>query len=213
MEQESGWQMLGFAGGGASLCKQKELEVCMNDYYATLKIQQGRLKAAMLEMGIHTVAELSKRSGITQGQIGKLINFKRSPRTVTGEWKKSTLAICRVLGYEPSELFPEHLDHEIPTNRIAAYVEQAQISGGRAQHLLPGDECQNAELTETIDEVLGTLTERERSVLKDRFWKGKTLREVGKDYDIEGQRVSQIERHALRKLRHPSRLVKLKEVY
>ena len=47
----------------------------MNDYYATLKIQQGRLKAAMMEMGIHTVAELAKRSGITQGQIGKLINF------------------------------------------------------------------------------------------------------------------------------------------
>jgi lambda repressor-like predicted transcriptional regulator len=107
----------------------------MKDYYATLRIQQGRLKAAMQELGIETVAGLSRRSGVSQASIGNLMNFRESPRTKSGEWRVVTLAICKALGSEPSELFPEHLDHEITTNRIASFVEHAQISGGTApQH-------------------------------------------------------------------------------
>jgi len=184
----------------------------VKDYYATLRIQHGRLKAAMQELGIETAAALSRRSGVTQGDIGKLLNFRESPRAKNGEWRTVTLAICKALGSEPSELFPDHLDHEIPTNRIASFVEHAQLAGGAALQLGPGEECQQAEMEQTLDEVLGTLTDRERSVLKTRFWDGKTLEETGIEHNIGGQRARQIEAKALRKLRHPSRLKKLEGV-
>ena len=184
----------------------------VKDYYATLRIQQGRLKAAMQELGIETAAELSRRSGVTQGVIGKLLNFRESPRAKNGEWRAATMAICKALGSEPSELFPEHLDHEIPTNRIASFVEHAQLSGRDTLQLGPGEECPQSEMEQTLDEVLGTLTDRERSVLKARFWEGKTLEETGREHNIGGSRARQIEAKALRKLRHPTRLEKLKGV-
>lgn len=183
-----------------------------NDYYATLRIQQGRLKAAMQELGIDTVAELSRRSGVTQQKIGNLLNFRESPRAKNGNWRAVTLAVCKALGSEPSDLFPEHLDHEIPTNRIASFVEHAQLSGRENLQLGPGEECQQFEMEQTLDEMLGTLTDRERRVLKARFWEGKSREEAGREHNIGGQRVSQIEARALRKLRHPTRLEKLRGV-
>ena len=184
----------------------------MKDYYATLRIQQGRLKAAMVELGIETAAALSKRSGVSQETVGRLLNFRESPRTKTGKWKSVTLAICKTLGSEPDDLFPEHLDHEIPTNRIAAFVEHAQLTGGATLQLGPADELQREEMEQTLDEVLGTLTERERAVLKARFWEGKTQSATGREFGVGGERVHKIEAKALRKLRYPTRLSRLSEV-
>ena len=67
----------------------------------------------------------------------------------------------------------------------------------------------------TVDEVLGTLTEREQKVLKLRFGledgRARTLEEVGKEFKVTRERIRQIEAKALRKLRHPSRSRKLKD--
>lgn len=182
------------------------------DYYATLRIQHGRLKAAMQELGIKTIAELSRRSGVTQTAIGRLLNFRCSPRAKNGEWRSVTLAICKVLGSEPGDLFPEHLDHEIPTNRIATFVEHAQLSGRDPLQLEPGEECQQAEMEQTLYDVLDTLTEREQGVLYARFWQGKTLEEIANEQGVTRSSVSQAEAKALRRLRHPARLKTLEGV-
>jgi RNA polymerase sigma factor (sigma-70 family) len=184
----------------------------MKDYYATLKIQQGRLKAAMQELGIESAYELSRRSKVSRGYIGKMLNFKLSPRGDNGEWREATLLICKALGSEPNDLFPEHLQHEIPTNRIASFVEHAQLSGSSTRQLGPGDECERAEMETTVDEVLHTLSDRERSVLKERFWDGKTLKQIGKEQNVSGNAIRVMEARALRKLRHPTRLRKLEDV-
>ena len=68
-------------------------------------------------------------------------------------------------------------------------------------------------LLQDIEEVLGTLTEREQKVLRLRFGlddgKGRTLEEVGKEFNVTRERIRQIEAKAIRKLRHPSRANKL----
>lgn len=70
-------------------------------------------------------------------------------------------------------------------------------------------------LKEQLDEVLGTLTEREEKVLRLRFGlkdgRPRTLEEVGKQFEVTRERIRQIEAKALRKLRHPSRSKKLKD--
>ncbi len=70
-------------------------------------------------------------------------------------------------------------------------------------------------LREQLDEVLGTLTDREQKVLKLRFGledgRARTLEEVGKEFKVTRERIRQIEAKALRKLRHPSRSRKLKD--
>lgn len=64
-------------------------------------------------------------------------------------------------------------------------------------------------LKDKMNEVLSTLTDRERTVLIERFGlidgKPKTLEEVGLRFKVTRERVRQIEAKALRKMRHPTR--------
>ncbi|HEY49008.1 MAG TPA: RNA polymerase sigma factor RpoD [Dehalococcoidia bacterium] len=70
-------------------------------------------------------------------------------------------------------------------------------------------------LKDQVEEVLSTLTPRERRVLQLRFGledgRSRTLEEVGKEFGVTRERIRQIEAKALRKLRHPSRSRKLKD--
>ena len=79
----------------------------------------------------------------------------------------------------------------------------------------PADAASHTLLKEQLEEVLGSLTEREAKVLRLRFGledgRPRTLEEVGKEFDVTRERIRQIEAKALRKLRHPSRSKKLKD--
>jgi RNA polymerase primary sigma factor len=70
-------------------------------------------------------------------------------------------------------------------------------------------------LKDQVEEVLSTLTPRERRVLQLRFGledgRSRTLEEVGKEFGVTRERIRQIEAKALRKLRHPSRSKRLKD--
>jgi len=69
-------------------------------------------------------------------------------------------------------------------------------------------------LKDKMNEVLTTLTDRERKVLIQRFGlldgKPKTLEEVGVEFNVTRERIRQIEAKALRKMRHPTRSKQLK---
>ena len=79
----------------------------------------------------------------------------------------------------------------------------------------PADAAAFSLLKEQLNEVLNTLNERERDVLRLRFGlvdgKARTLEEVGSQFNVTRERIRQIEAKALRKLRHPSRSRKLKD--
>jgi RNA polymerase primary sigma factor len=68
-------------------------------------------------------------------------------------------------------------------------------------------------LKDKLGDVLCSLTERERQVLKLRFGIGdgnaRTLEEVGQQFRLTRERIRQIEAKALRKMRHPTRLKQL----
>ncbi|MFM9107805.1 MAG: RNA polymerase sigma factor RpoD [Chloroflexota bacterium] len=81
--------------------------------------------------------------------------------------------------------------------------------------LAPAEAASRQMLKEQMEDVLGTLSERERQVLAMRFGiedgRSRTLEEVGKEFGVTRERIRQIEAKALRKLRHPSRSKKLKD--
>ena len=70
-------------------------------------------------------------------------------------------------------------------------------------------------LQETLRQVLNTLKPRERDILKLRFGiddgRTRTLEEVGEVYGLTRERIRQIEKKAIEKMRHPSRSKKLRE--
>ncbi len=81
--------------------------------------------------------------------------------------------------------------------------------------LVPADVAAQNSLREQLEEMLNSLTNREREVLRLRFGlkdgHPRTLEEVGKEFDVTRERIRQIEAKALRKLKHPSRIKKLKD--
>ena len=133
-------------------------------------------------------------------------------------------------GREPS---PDEIADEIqlPVERVRAVLKMAQtpislqMPVGDSDDTSFGDfiEDKSAEnpadsaaiilLKDKIKDVLETLTERERSVLEQRFGLvdgyPRTLEEVGRQFKVTRERIRQIEAKALRKMRHPTRLRQL----
>lgn len=78
----------------------------------------------------------------------------------------------------------------------------------------PYDAVQNRELASRVTEVLSTLTDREEKIIRLRFGIGEkaeyTLEEIGKRFNVSRERIRQIEKKALNRLRHSSRREKLR---
>ena len=93
-------------------------------------------------------------------------------------------------------------------SNLGDFIEDQKI-------LAPADAASRQMLKEQMEDVLGTLSERERRVLEMRFGiedgRSQTLEEVGKAFGVTRERIRQIEAKALRKLRHPTRAKKLKD--
>jgi RNA polymerase primary sigma factor len=140
--------------------------------------------------------------------------------------------LIQELGREPtSEEIAARL--ELPTDKVREILRVAQepvsletpVGEEDDSHLgdfLPDDAATAPQeaashqlLKEQVEDVLGTLTERERKVLQLRFGlddgRSRTLEEVGQEFKVTRERIRQIEAKALRKLRHPSRSRKLKD--
>ncbi|MCF4112968.1 MULTISPECIES: RNA polymerase sigma factor RpoD [Dethiosulfovibrio] len=79
----------------------------------------------------------------------------------------------------------------------------------------PDDSTSMEFLRDQLDDVLEGLTDREKQVLRLRFGfddgQCYTLEDVGRRFGVTRERIRQIEAKALRKLRHPSRSVTLRD--
>jgi RNA polymerase primary sigma factor len=144
---------------------------------------------------------------------------------------RTSRSLVQELGREPTaEEIGERMD--LPASKVRKIMKIAQepisletpIGEEEDSHL--GDFIEDKNASSPIDsvifgnlkdqtrKVLKTLTPREELVLKMRFGVGDgsehTLEEVGRSFNVTRERIRQIESKALRKLRHPSRAMKLK---
>lgn len=91
---------------------------------------------------------------------------------------------------------------------IASFIEDRRSAN-------PADTAITNNLRELTEDVLSTLTPREKEIIKMRFGldqsgEERTLEEVGKHFNVTRERIRQIEAKALAKLRHPTRSRRLK---
>jgi RNA polymerase primary sigma factor len=135
--------------------------------------------------------------------------------------------LMQELGREPE---PEEIADELnlPVERVRAIMKMAQQSVSLQAPVGDGDDASVGDfiedkqaanpweatsfslLKESLNDVLSTLTERERKIVEMRFGLAdgyeRTLEEIGKQYNVTRERIRQIEAKALRKMRHPTRL-------
>jgi RNA polymerase primary sigma factor len=142
---------------------------------------------------------------------------------------KASRELISYLGREPStEEIAERLG--VPAKKVADVYRAVQkpialqtIIGNEAtleefihdnNSSSPYSDVEKKKIFEQILQILNTLTPREEKVIRMRFGIGVdrnyTLEEVGRHLSITRERVRQIEGNALKKLKHPKRLRKLK---
>ena len=146
--------------------------------------------------------------------------------------KKISRKLAQDLGRKPAdEEIAREMDVTVEKLREIFKVAQEPISLetpiGKEEDSRLGDFIEDREteapvhavthelLREDLNDVLKTLSSRERDVLRLRFGlddgRSRTLEEVGQQFGVTRERIRQIEAKALRKLRHPNRNKRLRE--
>ena len=182
--------------------------------YATWWIRQAITRAIAdqartIRIPVHMVETINKLSRISR-RLEQDIGREPADEELAAELD---LGADRVREIRKAALEPVSL--EIPVgseddSHLGDFVpDEASLS--------PADVATRQMLKEQMDDVLDSLTGRERRVLQLRFGledgRQRTLEEVGKEFGVTRERIRQIEAKALRKLRHPTRSRKLRDYF
>ena len=180
--------------------------------YATWWIRQAITRAVAdqartIRIPVHMVETINKLVRI-QRQLVQELSREPSPQEVAERMDISVEKVQQIqkIAQEPISL--ESPVGEEEDSNLGDFISDPHA-------LDPYEYTAKMKLREELDDVLGTLTEREERVLRLRFGlidgRQRTLEEVGKEFNVTRERIRQIEAKALRKLKHPSRSRKLKD--
>ena len=122
--------------------------------------------------------------------------------------KRAALKVRRIMKISQEPMSLETPIGQEENTSLGDFIEDESVPG-------PADQASRQLLKEQMQDVLDSLSERERKVLELRFGLAdgmtRTLEEVGQEFGVTRERIRQIEAKALRKLRHPLRSRKLKD--
>ncbi|MFP4015399.1 MAG: RNA polymerase sigma factor RpoD [Halanaerobiales bacterium] len=180
--------------------------------YATWWIRQAITRsiadqARTIRIPVHMVETINKLIRVSR-QLLQEIGREPTPEEIGQEMDMSAEKVREIMKIAQEPVSLETPIGEEEDSHLGDFIEDedAPAPASAASFIL---------LKEQLDDVLDTLTEREKRVLELRFGiedgRPRTLEEVGKEFGVTRERIRQIEAKALRKLRHPSRSKKLKD--
>ena len=173
--------------------------------YATWWIRQAITRAIAdqartIRIPVHMVETINKYIRISRQLLQELGRDPR-PEEIA---KEMGISVARV--HEIMKIAQEPVSLETPIgeeedSHLGDFIEDEAAPA-------PAEAASFMLLREQLEEVLETLTDREKNVLRLRFGledgRSRTLEEVGQSFGVTRERIRQIEAK-LRKLRHPSR--------
>ena len=180
--------------------------------YATWWIRQAITRAIAdqartIRIPVHMVETINKLIRVSR-QLLQELGREPSPEEIAAEMKMPVDRVREILKISQEPVSLETPIGEEEDSHLGDFIKDDNVP-------VPADAAAFTLLKEQLEEVLGTLTEREQKVLTLRFGledgRARTLEEVGKEFNVTRERIRQIEAKALRKLRHPSRSRKLKD--
>ena len=180
--------------------------------YATWWIRQAITRAIAdqartIRIPVHMVETINKLIRVSR-QLLQELGREPSPEEIAEEMSMPVERVRELLKISQEPVSLETPIGEEEDSHLGDFIKDDNVP-------VPADAAAFTLLKEQLEEVLGTLTEREQKVLTLRFGledgRARTLEEVGKEFNVTRERIRQIEAKALRKLRHPSRSRKLKD--
>ncbi len=179
--------------------------------YATWWIRQAITRAIAdqartIRIPVHMIETINKLVRVQRYLVQEL-GREPTPEEIAERMDISVEKVRKVIKIAKEPISLETPIGDDADSHLGDFIEDKRV-------VSPSDAVENLNLQEQTRRVLATLTPREEKVLRMRFGIGErsdhTLEEVGKNFDVTRERIRQIEAKALRKLRHPSRLKKLK---
>ncbi|MFS8571107.1 MAG: RNA polymerase sigma factor RpoD [Thermaerobacter sp.] len=180
--------------------------------YATWWIRQAITRAIAdqartIRIPVHMVETINKLIRI-QRQLVQELGREPTPEEIGERMGIDANRVREILKIAQEPVSLETPIGEEEDSHLVDFIEDEEA-------LAPAEAASYTLLKEQLQEVLNTLTCRERDVLRLRFGlddgRPRTLEEVGQVFGVTRERIRQIEAKALRKLRHPSRSKKLKD--
>ncbi|MDD3367323.1 MAG: RNA polymerase sigma factor RpoD [Lachnospiraceae bacterium] len=180
--------------------------------YATWWIRQAITRAIAdqartIRIPVHMVETINKLIRVSR-QLLQELGREPAPEEIAEEMNMPVERVREILKISQEPVSLETPIGEEEDSHLGDFIQDDNVP-------VPADAAAFTLLKEQLEEVLGTLTDREQKVLTLRFGledgRARTLEEVGKEFNVTRERIRQIEAKALRKLRHPSRSRKLKD--
>ncbi len=180
--------------------------------YATWWIRQA-ITRAMADQGrtirlpVHLVEQVNKLER-TRRLLHQQLGRDATPEELGAELDLEADRVVELLG---------HARDLVSLDQNVGDDEDAQLGDFIEDSDAPvADEAVNFRfMRDQLDAVLGTLEARERQVLRMRYGlddgRPRTLDEIGKAFGLSRERIRQIERDTMAKLRHPSRSQSLRD--
>jgi RNA polymerase primary sigma factor len=178
--------------------------------YATWWIRQAITRAIAdqartIRIPVHMIETMSKLRNVSKKLLQEMgreptieetakaagITFEETKRVL--KISRHPISLDRPVGESEDSFFGEFIEDDTAESPVQAATQEM--------------------LKDKIDQVLKTLTYREREIIKLRYGLGDgytyTLEEVGRIFKVTRERVRQVEAKAIRKLQHPVRAKKL----
>ena len=180
--------------------------------YATWWIRQAITRAIAdqartIRIPVHMVETINKLIRVSR-QLLQELGREPTPEEIAEEMKMPVERVREILKISQEPVSLETPIGEEEDSHLGDFIQDDNVP-------VPVDAAAYTLLREQLEEVLDTLTDREKKVLSLRFGledgRGRTLEEVGKEFNVTRERIRQIEAKALRKLRHPTRSRKLRD--
>ena len=178
--------------------------------YATWWIRQAITRsiadqARTIRIPVHMIETINKLMRV-QKQLVQDFGREATPEEIADEMQMPVERVRAVLKMAQQPISLQSPVGDSDDTNFGDFIEDKSAEN-------PSDMTSYSLLKDKLNEVLTTLTERERKVLELRFGLGdgysRTLEEVGKQFKVTRERIRQIEAKALRKMRHPTRLRQL----
>ncbi len=180
--------------------------------YATWWIRQAITRAIAdqartIRIPVHMVETINKLLSVSR-HLSQELGREPTPKEIGDELEISPDKVREIIKVSQLPISLEAPIGEEEDSHLGDFIEDPNA-------LPPPDAASRQLLKEQIENVLDSLTVRERRVLQLRFGledgRSRTLEEVGREFNVTRERIRQIEAKALRKLRHPTRSRKLKD--
>lgn len=180
--------------------------------YATWWIRQAITRAIAdqartIRIPVHMVETINKLIRVSR-QLLQELGREPLPEEIAEELDMPVERVREILKISQEPVSLETPIGEEEDSHLGDFIQDDNVP-------VPAEAAAATLLKEQLGEVLDTLTDREKKVLRLRFGmndgRARTLEEVGKEFDVTRERIRQIEAKALRKLRHPSRSRKLRD--